>query len=105
MAPEAEELGHENGMDDKTPPSGSNGRLQPEKDEEDEEEEDEDDEEPRLKYAILTQNLKPVYRNGDATSAFLTAGDKMVSFVGLSERFGMEVAKVHRLLEPTMEIL
>jgi len=45
---------------------------------EDEDEEDEEDEEPKLKYARLTQHLGPVYRNGDATSAFLVAGDKMV---------------------------
>jgi hypothetical protein len=48
-------------------------------DEDDDEDEDEDeDEEPRLKYARLTQHLGAVYRNGDATSAFLVAGDKMV---------------------------
>lgn len=41
-------------------------------------EEDEEDEEPRLKYAYLTKHLGSVYRNGDATSSFLTAGDKMV---------------------------
>ncbi len=44
-------------------------------DTEDEEEEDE----PKLKYARLTGNLGAVYRNGDATSAFMVAGDKMVS--------------------------
>lgn len=48
-----------------------------EDDEEDDSEEDED-EEPRLKYAYLTKHLGSVYRNGDATSSFLTAGDKMV---------------------------
>jgi hypothetical protein len=49
-------------------------------DDEDEEEDDsdEEDEEPRLKYARLTQHLGPVYRNGDATSSFLVASDKMV---------------------------
>ncbi|KAF4966290.1 hypothetical protein FSARC_6023 [Fusarium sarcochroum] len=48
-------------------------------DEEDEEDdEDEEDEEPKLKYARLTQHLNGVYRNGDATSAFLVAGDKMI---------------------------
>lgn len=52
-----------------------------EDDEEDDEEEDDDDEEPKLKYARLTQHLNGVYRNGDATSAFLVAGDKMVSSV------------------------
>lgn len=47
-------------------------------DSEDDEEEDEEDEEPRLKYARLTPHLNGVYRNGDATSTFLVAGDKMV---------------------------
>jgi hypothetical protein len=42
--------------------------------------EDEEEEEPKLKYARLTSYLGPVYRNGDATSAFLVAGDKMVGF-------------------------
>lgn len=44
----------------------------------DEDDEDEEDDEPKLKYARLTSHLAPVYRNGDATSAFLVAGDKMV---------------------------
>lgn len=47
-------------------------------DDDEEEEEDEEDEEPRLKYARLTSHLGPVYRNADATSSFLVAGDKMV---------------------------
>ena len=42
------------------------------------EEEEEEEEEPRLKYAPLTKNLTSLYRNGDASSAFLVAGDKMV---------------------------
>lgn len=45
---------------------------------EEEDEEDDDEEEPRLKYAPLTKNLGSVYRDGDATSAFLVAGDKMI---------------------------
>lgn len=48
--------------------------------EEDNESEDDDDEEPQLKYAYLTKHLGSVYRNGDATSAFLAAGDKMVCY-------------------------
>jgi hypothetical protein len=44
----------------------------------DEDEEDEVEEEPKLKYSRLTSNLGPVYRNGDATSTFMVAGDKMV---------------------------
>jgi hypothetical protein len=47
-------------------------------DSEAEEEEDEEDDEPKLKYVRLTSSLGPVYRNGDATSAFVVAGDKMV---------------------------
>lgn len=51
-------------------------------DEDENEDEDEDEEdEPRLKYTSLTKNLRPLYRNGDATSAFLVAGDKMVRFM------------------------
>lgn len=49
-----------------------------EDEDDDDDDEDDEDEEPRLKYARLTQHLAPVYRNGDATSAFLVAGDKMV---------------------------
>ena len=49
------------------------------KDDDEEEEDDDDaDEEPKLKYSRLTSSLGPVYRNGDATSSFLVAGDKMV---------------------------
>ncbi len=47
-------------------------------DAEEEDDEEDEDEEPRLKYARLTQHLGGLYRNGDATSAFLVAGDKMV---------------------------
>ncbi|KAL4810552.1 hypothetical protein BDV18DRAFT_156907 [Aspergillus unguis] len=46
--------------------------------EEEEEEEDEEEDEPHLKYSYLTKQLGAVYRNGDATSTFLAAGDKMV---------------------------
>lgn len=49
-----------------------------EDDDDDDDDDDDEDEEPRLKYARLTQHLAPIYRNGDATSAFLVAGDKMV---------------------------
>lgn len=49
-----------------------------EEDDEDEDDDDDEDEEPRLKYARLTQHLGGVYKNADATSSFLVAGDKMV---------------------------
>lgn len=47
-------------------------------DDDDEEEEEDEDEEPRFKYARLTQNMSGLYRNGDATSAFIVGGNKMV---------------------------
>ena len=63
---------------------GNDGQDDDEYEEDDDEEEDEEDEdedeEPQLKYARLTKHLGPVYRNGDATSAFLVAGDKMVGW-------------------------
>ena len=43
--------------------------------------EDDEEEEPRLKYAPLTKSLSSLYRNGDASSTFFVAGDKMVRFV------------------------
>lgn len=55
-----------------------------ESEEEEDEEEDEEDDEPKLKYARMTGNLAPVYRNGDATSTFLVTGDKMVGSTLLS---------------------
>lgn len=63
----------DDGHDDHNEEAGEGGE-----EEEDGNEEDEEDEEPRLKYAYLTKHLGSVYRNGDATSSFLTAGDKMV---------------------------
>ncbi|KAM0262454.1 hypothetical protein ACHAQJ_001708 [Trichoderma viride] len=63
------------------------GEEEEEEEDEDEEEEDDDevddedeeeDEEPLLKSMRLTQHLGAVYRNGDATSACLVAGDKMI---------------------------
>lgn len=59
----------------------TNGSDEDEEDE-DEEDEDEDDEEdedePKLKNARMTGYMTQLYRNGDATSSFLVAGDKMV---------------------------
>ncbi|CAG7918531.1 unnamed protein product [Penicillium olsonii] len=56
-----------------------------------------DDEEPRLKYAYLTKHLGSVYRNGDATSSFLVAGDKMV--------VGTHNGNVHVLSLPLLKSL
>ena len=63
-----------------------------EDDEEDEDDDDDDDdddgeeEEPKLKYTRLTASLGPVYRNGDATSTFVVAGDKMVRRMPFTRR-------------------
>ena len=46
--------------------------------EEEDDDDDDEEDEPKLKYARLTSHLGAVYRNADATSAFLVAGDKMV---------------------------
>ncbi|KAK5107428.1 hypothetical protein LTR62_001289 [Meristemomyces frigidus] len=64
---------------------------------EDEEEDEEDEEEPKLKYAKLTGNLTGVYRNGDSTSAFVVAGDKMV--------MGSHNGSVHVLALPGLQAL
>ncbi|KXG48871.1 Tetratricopeptide-like helical [Penicillium griseofulvum] len=58
--------------------SSSNDEEEEEEEAEEEDDLDDEDEEPRLKYAYLTKHLGSVYRNGDATSSFLVAGDKMV---------------------------
>ena len=81
MAPEAGEADQDDSVDEEESPLVSNGKSGAENGEggEASEEEDEEDEEPRLKYTPLTEHLKSVYRNGDATSTFLVAGDKMVS--------------------------
>lgn len=76
MAQEAEETGEK---DDDGHPIGINGRPEQNNEvEEEEEEDDEEEDEPRLKYVSLTKNLRPLYRNGDGTSAFIVGGDKMV---------------------------
>jgi vacuolar protein sorting-associated protein 41 len=67
----------------KQPEQNEDGTAEDEEtvDESDADEDDDDEgeeDEPKLKYARLTAHLLPVYRNGDATSAFLVAGDKMV---------------------------
>lgn len=88
------------GSDDES--GGSDDRV--EDGEEDEEESDEEEEEPRLKYSYLTKHLGSVYRNGDATSTFLVAGDKMVR-VSLRCAICVMANIISRLLGRTMESL
>ncbi|KAI1817688.1 hypothetical protein GGS20DRAFT_483371 [Poronia punctata] len=74
------------------------GDSDDEDDEDDDDDEDEEeDDEPKLKYARLTQHLGPVYRNGDSTSAFLVAGDKMI--------VGTHKGNIHVIQLPTFESL
>lgn len=70
----------QSGEEESSADDDSSDEDEDDEDEDEEEEEEEEDEEPRLKYARLTQHLNGVYRNGDATSSFLVAGDKMVRF-------------------------
>jgi vacuolar protein sorting-associated protein 41 len=55
-------------------------------DERDEGDEEDEEEEPRLKYTPVTKRLSSLYRNGDAVSAFLVGGDKMVRRTTLEKR-------------------
>jgi hypothetical protein len=60
-------------------------------------EDGDDEEEPKLKYAKLTGSLANVYRNGDSTSAFIVAGDKMV--------VGTHSGSIHVSSIPTLQTL
>lgn len=73
MNPDEHERRHQSSEDES---EGSDDRDDDR--DEDLDEFDEEDEEPKLKYAYLSKHLGSVYRNGDATSTFLVAGDKMV---------------------------
>ena len=68
--------------------SSSSDEEEEEVEAEEEDDSDDEDEEPRLKYAYLTKHLGSAYRNGDATSSFLVAGDKMVHI--LSETYAVQ---------------
>ena len=78
MASDSGSAGQDDDGDDDAPRNGKNGKLEEDSDQE-EDDEEEEEEEPRLEYTSMTKKLMPVYRNADATSAFLVAGDKMVS--------------------------
>ncbi|KAI4109000.1 MAG: hypothetical protein L6R37_000718 [Teloschistes peruensis] len=103
MAPDSGDIEEDDNVEDGLSSKASNGKMQashqdqsPES-EEDQEEEEEEDEEPRLKYASVTKHMKPVYRNGDATSAFLVGGDKMI--------IGTHNGNIHVLTLPSLKSL
>lgn len=79
MASDSGSAGQDDDGDDDAPKDEKIGKLEEDSDQE-EDDEEEEEEEPRLEYTSMTKKLTPIYRNGDATSAFLVAGDKMVSF-------------------------
>ena len=84
MALEADEAGDKDDDGLRSPSDDrmeKNHKVKEEEDNDDDDEEGEEDDEedePRLNYTSLTKYLRTLYRNGDATSAFLVAGDKMV---------------------------
>ncbi|KAF2200975.1 hypothetical protein GQ43DRAFT_481105 [Delitschia confertaspora ATCC 74209] len=77
--------------------NGGDSTVSGEHDSDGEEEEDDIDDEPKLKYSRLTGNLGPVYRNGDATSSFMVAGDKMI--------IGTHNGNIHVLSIPSFQSL
>lgn len=86
MPEEPENRGDKKGQEDEVPSQDEGDTIDDDGEEDDEESEGEEDdeeaeEEPKLKYARLTSSLGSVYRNGDATSTFLVAGDKMVGLM------------------------
>ncbi|POS87620.1 hypothetical protein EPUL_001615 [Erysiphe pulchra] len=70
---------------------------QEEDDTDEDTEEEEEEEEPKLKYVRITTQLGSIYRNGDATSAFVVAGDKMF--------LGTHNGNVHVALLPSFQFL
>jgi hypothetical protein len=58
---------------------------------------DSEEDEPHLKYDKLTASLASVYRNGDATSSLLVAGDKMI--------LGTHNGNTHTLALPSLQSL
>lgn len=84
MNPNEHERRHQSSEDES---EGSDERDDDE--DQDLDESDEEDEEPKLKYAYLSKHLGSVYRNGDATSTFLVAGDKMVGCSSQLEFHGL----------------
>lgn len=77
---EADEGGADSVIADNSSEEDDDDDDDDDEDEEDDDEDEDEDDEPKLKYARLTGQLGAVYRNGDATSTFLVAGDKMVRY-------------------------
>lgn len=62
----------------------------------DEDEDDQEEDEPQLKYTKLTGSLSSVYRNGDDTSSFFVAGDKMVRCLCTTSLMSTDICSGHR---------
>lgn len=97
----AEKTSNEPEEDDKTPAHRQNGADGGQTASSAQEEDEDEEEEPRLKYASLTKSLSPLYRNGDASSAFIVAGDKMVcglgSYIARDENTDMRARSLERI--------
>lgn len=74
----AQEVDENEEKDEHCNETSSDGKPMQDNEEEEDDDEEEEEDEPRLNYTSLTKNLRPLYRNGDATSAFVAGGDKMV---------------------------
>lgn len=85
-----------NGRDDAAVAAQHAAEDNDDQEDEDEDDDDDADDEPKLKYSRLTSSLGPVYRNGDATSSFLVAGDKMVWSHSRSRRLPPELLPAPR---------
>ncbi|KAJ5760941.1 hypothetical protein N7520_008097 [Penicillium odoratum] len=94
--PDEHERRHQS-SEDGSDSGGSDDKDDDEDEDQDGEDSDEDEEEPKLKYAYLSKHLGSVYRNGDATSTFLVAGDKMI--------VGTHNGVIHVLLLPLLQPL
>ncbi|PHH50384.1 Vacuolar protein sorting-associated protein 41 -like protein [Ceratocystis fimbriata CBS 114723] len=76
--PDDDDNDNDNEDDEDEDDNSDEQSTEEESEDEDESEDSDEEEEPQLKTARLTTNLGPIYRNGDATSAFLVGGDKMI---------------------------
>ncbi|KAH0565528.1 hypothetical protein GP486_001082 [Trichoglossum hirsutum] len=92
MAPEPEERDPSDGSE-----AGESINDGDESHGDEDDDEEEDDDEPRLKYVRLTGHLGGVYRNGDATSTFTVAGDRMI--------IGTHNGNIHVFSLPSFQLL
>lgn len=96
-APQQPETPYKPGKDEPERPVQDGSDTDNEEVEDDEDDEEEEETEPKLKYSRLTGSLGPAYRNGDATSSSLVAGDKLI--------LGTHNGNIHVFSIPTFQSL